>query len=137
MCRIEAHIHVHCGCLYHINIFSQCPGFKRKPDTGVPYCSLTQNAGTTKVPAEGPSCCSSCYPAKRRDLQNKFQKNEEKIIDKYKYNKHTQKQLDDQLIRNKTEYQERRDLLKRPYQRTLRDAMAYGRLGIRDGGNGW
>ena len=137
MCKLEAHVHVHCGCVSKTVIISRCQALSRLPGIRKLYCAYQLDTATTKIPAEDLPCCERCYPAKRQEMLTAFQGTQDQLVETYVQKRYTEEHFYDLVRQNKEEFQSQVDLLERPYQRRLRDAIAYGRLRIVNGGDGY
>ena len=130
-------MHVHCGCVSKTVVISRCQALSRLPGIRKLYCAYQLDTATTKVPAEDVPCCERCYPAKRQELLKASQDIQDRLVENHMQKRYTMEHFYDLFRQNKEELQSQVDLLERPYQRTLRDAMVYGRLRLVSGGDGY
>ena len=139
MCRIEVFAHVRCGCTSNTIVLARCPGLSQVPDTRIRYCAFRRDEGTTsRAPAEDLPCCSSCYSAQSDRVHNRALERQAKHDADFVQNRYTEQQYHKLIEDNAREYETHMALLRRPYRRTIQDAMAYGRLEITDGWtDGW
>lgn len=135
MCRIETHTHVRCGCTSYTVIVSQCPTMSRVPGIGSLYRKCKQDGTTIKVPAEELPCCSDCYPVVLKGITDRYLNKRNALTKRYEERRCTEERFSAETRKLTEEYETELDLLSRPYRRTLKDAMAYGRLDIEDGGD--